>query len=144
MTQIKAIGKLNIVVTDAKGMIKHDVCVPNMVVSAGKNFIAQRVASATTPVMSHMAIGSVDVTPIAADVALAGELGRAVLDETVVTENTVAFKATFLPGVGSGEVREAGIFNADLAGDMLCRTTFAVINKAAADTMTIFWNVTIS
>lgn len=144
MTQIKAIGSLNIVVTDASGAVKHDVQVKNMVVSVGKNFIAQRTASATTPVMSHMAIGSIETIPVAADVALLGELGRAELSEITVTENTVSYKAVFLPGVGSGEVREAGIFNDETAGVMLCRTSFAVINKAAADTMTIFWNITIA
>ena len=144
MTQIKAIGSLNIVVTDALGAVKHDVQVKNMVVSVGKNFIAQRTVSATAPVMSHMAIGSIETAPTAADDALLGELGRAELSEITVENNTVSYKAVFLPGVGTGEVREAGIFNDETAGVMLCRTTFAVINKAAADTMTIFWNVTIS
>ena len=144
MTQIKATGNLNIVVTDDTGAVKHDVRVNNMVVSVGKNFIAQGAAPADVPVMSHMAIGSVEIFPVAADTALLGELGRTELDETTVTENTVSYKATFLPGVGTGEVREAGIFNDATGGVMLCRTAFAVINKAAADTMTIFWNVTIS
>lgn len=75
--------------------------------------------------------------------------------------NTITYACTFLPGVGTGAIVEAGIFNdstpsateADNAGSyasaitggtMLCRTTFAVVNKGADDTMSITWTVTIS
>jgi len=51
---------------------------------------------------------------------------------------------TFGAGVGTGAVTEAGIFNASSAGTMLCRTTFSVINKAAADTLGITWTVTVN
>lgn len=144
MTQINAIGKLRIVVTDATGNTKEDITVNNMVVTTGKNFIASRCAGTTPAVMSHMSIGSSTAAAVAADTKLGTELGRAALTSTTVSDNTVTYTATFNPGVGTGAVTEAGIFNAATAGSMLCRTVFAVINKAAADTMTISWNVTIS
>jgi hypothetical protein len=41
-------------------------------------------------------------------------------------------------------VVEAAIFNAASAGTMLCRTTFAVVNKGANDGMSITWTITVS
>jgi hypothetical protein len=41
-------------------------------------------------------------------------------------------------------VTEAGVFNAATGGDMLCRTVFDVVNKAADDTMAITWTVTLA
>lgn len=52
--------------------------------------------------------------------------------------------STFNPGEGTGAVTEAGVFNAATAADMLCRTVFAVVNKAATDTMVITWTITLS
>ena len=40
--------------------------------------------------------------------------------------------------------RSRGIFNDDETGTMLCRTVFAVVNKAANDTLSVTWTVTIS
>ena len=93
--------------------------------------------------MSHMAVGSGSGTAAANNPALGTELGRVALTSTVATNNAVAFVATFGAGVGTGAVTEAGLFNASTAGVMLCRTVFGVVNKEAADTMSITWTVTI-
>jgi hypothetical protein len=52
--------------------------------------------------------------------------------------------ATFPAGTGTGAITEAGILNAASAGILLCRTTFSVINKGAADTLGITWTVTVA
>jgi hypothetical protein len=54
------------------------------------------------------------------------------------------YSASFGAGVGTGALTEAGIFNASSAGTLLCRTVFSVINKAANDTMSITWTVTLA
>jgi hypothetical protein len=66
------------------------------------------------------------------------------LDSTGVSNNIVTYTATFPAGTGTGALTEAGVFNDSSAGDMLCRTTFSVVNKAAADSMIITWAITIS
>jgi len=48
------------------------------------------------------------------------------------------------PAAAGAAITEAGIFNAASSGDMLCRTVFAVLNKAAADSMVITWTITLS
>jgi hypothetical protein len=118
--------------------------VPNLVVTAGKEYVASRIKDTTKNAMSHMAVGTSSTSPGSADTTLGSEANRQLLTSTTVTSNTVTYVATFDPGEGTGALAEAGIFNDASAGDMLCRTTFAVINKGAADSMTITWVITVS
>lgn len=117
--------------------------IPNLVVTAGKNFIASRMTDSTTA-MSHMAIGSTNTAAAAGNTGLGGELGRVALSSSSTTGAVTTYSATFPAGTGTGAVVEAGIFNASSSGTMLCRTTFAVVNKGANDTLTITWQITIS
>ena len=116
----------------------------NLVVSAGKNFVASRLAGVTDAVMSHMAIGTGSTAADAADTTLATEAGRVALTSTNVVDNEITYTATFGAGVGTGAIVEAGVLNASLAGTLLCRTVFSAINKGASDSITITWTVTVS
>ena len=80
----------------------------------------------------------------AGDSALGNEAGRVALTSTTVTDNEVAYVATFGAGTGTGAITEAGILNAASSGTLLCRTVFSVVNKGSADSMTITWTVTVS
>lgn len=117
--------------------------IPNLVVTAGKNFIASRMTGTTTA-MSHMAIGSSSTAAAVGDTALGAELGRVALSSSSTTGAVTTYSATFPAGTGTGAVVEAGIFNASSSGTMLCRTTFAVVNKGANDTLSVTWQITIS
>jgi hypothetical protein len=140
---LTAKGTLGIVLTDENGNLKQELNVTNLVVDTGLAYIASRMKDATATAMTHMAIGSGTTDPAAGDTALQTQLGRVSLTSTTVTNNSVAYIASFAAGTGTGAVTEAGIFNASSAGTMLCRTEFAVINKAAGDSMTITWTVTV-
>ena len=95
--------------------------------------------------MTHMALGSGTTTEAASQTDLTTLLGaREALDSTTVTANAVAYVASFEAGDATGAVTEAGIFNASTSGTMLCRTKFNVVNKAADDTMTVTWTITLS
>lgn len=137
-------GELTIVVRDRDNNIKQAIHVPNLVVTAGKQYIASRMASSSATVMSHMGIGAGAAIPVAGDTALGTELGRSGLTTFSATGNTVTATANFPSGVGTGSISEAAIFNASSAGTMLCRTTFPVVNKAAGDSIAISWVITIS
>jgi hypothetical protein len=144
--QIKLTGELNIVVTGPDGQVKQNTTVPNLVVTAGKNFIASRITGTASAVMSHMAVGAGTASPDVANTTLGTELGRVALTTAggVATNNVVQFVGSFPAGTGTGAVTEAGIFNAASAGSMLCRTTFPVVNKGADDSIAITWNVTVN
>lgn len=136
-------GELTITLTDKNGNIKEQKKETNLVVNDGLYFITDRMVGNTPSVMSHMAIGSGTVSPAAGDTTLT-ELGRVALTSATSTDNTVTYVATFPAGTGTGAVTEAGVFNDATTGDMLCRTTFNVVNKAADDVMTINWTITLN
>ena len=140
----KVTGMVNVVVRDDAGKIKQEFTVPNLVVDTGLAFIASRMKDTSDGVMSHMAVGTDNTAANAADTTLGTEIARQALTSTTVTTNSIAYVATFAAGTGTGALTEAGLLNDPTTGTMLCRTVFAVINKGAADSMTVTWTVTIS
>ena len=145
---LKLSGQLNIVLKDAAGNIKDEREVKNLVVTTGLGFIASRIVGTSKGVMSHMALGSSTQVALAGQTDLSSILGnRLALASSTITGSgdiQIAFAATFGAGDGTGAVTEAGIFNANTGGDMLCRTVFSVVNKSADDTISITWTVTIA
>lgn len=145
LDKMKAKGKVGIVLKDVNGNIKETREIDNLVVGSGLDFIASRMGGVSQDVMSHMALGSGTTAAANGDTDLESILGaREALDSATVTNNTIQYVATFEAGDGTGAVTEAGIFNAASAGTMLCRTVFSVVNKAADDTMSVTWTITIS
>lgn len=141
---LKATGQLTLTVRDSNNNIKQELHVPNLVVTVGKNLIADRLISASSGVMTHMAVGTSNVDLASANTSLAAQLGSRVSLTATRNNNVITYSCTFGEGVSTGALVEAGIFNAETSGTMLCRTTFPVINKEATDTLTINWNVTIN
>jgi hypothetical protein len=142
---VQTIGVLELVLKDEFGNVKQIQKAKNLVVTTGRNYIASRMVGTIANTMSHMAIGTGNVAPAAGNTTLGTEVGRVVFGASpTATNNVVAYTATFGPGVGTGAITEAGIFNANSAGTLLCRTTFSVINKGALDSLTINWNTTVA
>jgi hypothetical protein len=137
-------GRVAIVLRDKDGKVKQEQEIRNLVVDAGLDFIASRMGGTSSDVMSHMAIGSGTNAADAADTTLGTELGRVALTSSTVTDNAIAYVATFGAGTGTGAVTEAGIFNDASTGDMLCRTVFSVVNKGADDSLQVTWTVTLN
>jgi hypothetical protein len=142
---MKAKGRLSIVLKDGNGNVKDTREVDNLVVNTGLAYIASRMKDATATAMTHMGLGSGSTAAAAGDTDLGSLLGsREALDSTTVTSNAIEYVASFEAGDATGAVTEAGIFNAASGGTMLCRTVFSVVNKGASDTMTVTWTITIS
>lgn len=136
---LKLTGKLKIALN---GETVQEV--DNLVVTAGKGYVASRIKDASATAMSHIAIGSGSTAAAAGNTALGSELGRVSLTSTNVSAAVVTYVATFAAGTGTGAVTEAALLNASSGGTMLCRTVFSVVNKGSADSMTITWTVTVS
>ena len=142
---LKLSGQLNIVLRDKNGNVKEERTEKNLVVTSGLGYIASRMKDASATAMTHMALGSGTTTESAGQTDLVTLLGaREALDSTTVTANAVAYVSSFEAGDATGAVTEAGIFNASTGGTMLCRVKFDVVNKAADDTMTVTWTITVS
>lgn len=144
--EIKALGRLDIVVKDEHGNVKETKEVKNLVVDDGLGYIASRMKDASATAMGYMELGTGTTAAAAGDSTLQTIIGssRTALTSTTVTANAVAYVASFAAGVGTGAVTEAGILNASSGGTLLCRTVFSAVNKGASDSMTITWTVTIS
>lgn len=136
---LKLTGKLTIALNDE---IVQEV--PNLVVTAGKEYVASRMKDTSATAMSHMAIGTGSTAAAASQTALGSESARTGLTSTTVSGADIVYVDTFAAGTGTGAITEAGIFNASSGGTMLCRTVFSVVNKGASDAMTITWTVTVS
>ena len=144
---LKLKGKLSIALN---GKVVREV--DNLVVTAGKNWVASRMGSATDAVMTHMAIGTGTTAAAAGDTTLETEAARVALTTSggTVSTNTVSYEGVFpadTPDVtapATAAITEAGIFNDASVGDMVARTVFAVVNKGETDSMTITWTITIS
>ena len=132
-------GRLTIAINDE--VVQE---VDNLVVTTGKGYVASRMKDATATAMSHMAIGTGSTAAAASDSALGSESARVALTSTSVSGADVTYVATFGAGTGTAAITEAAILNASSSGTMLCRTVFAVVNKAASDSMSVTWVVTAS
>jgi hypothetical protein len=144
---LKITGKLEIVLRGPDGRIKRKLNLKNLVVTAGKVFIAASLVKTTvnTPAaMTHMAVGTNNTAPVVGDTTLNTELARVALTSSTPSAATCVYVGTFPAGTGTGALVEAGIFNAGAAGTLLCRTIFSVINKAAGDSLVITWTITVS
>jgi hypothetical protein len=144
--KIKVTGEFYATLYDENMVVKQIIDTHNLVVSAGKNFIASRMASNASSVMTHIGLGTNGTTPTGVNTDLADSLVRTALDVSGGTAvlNEITYSATFAPGVGTGTIVEAGIFSAISGGTMLARTVFTAVPKAALDTLVIVWKITIS
>lgn len=145
---LKLSGQLNIVLKDKAGNVKDQREVKNLVVNSGLAYIASRMKDTSKSVMSHMGLGSGTTAAAASQTDLVSILGsRETLDSTTISGSNnekIVYVSAFEAGDATGAVTEAGIFNAASSGDMLCRTVFNVVNKAADDTMSVTWTITLS
>jgi hypothetical protein len=138
---LKLTGKLKIFINDK--LVKET---ENLVTTVGKTWIADRMQGGATTAMTHMAIGTGSTAAVVADTTLDTESFRQALTTSggVASTNTLTFASTYAAGDGTGTITEAGVFEAASAGEMLARTVFTGVVKAAGDTMTISWVITVS
>lgn len=145
---VKVAGKVHIVLKDRFGRIKEEETTRNLVVTVGRQHIADQMADQGQAAMSHMSIGTGTNAADAINTALQTEIDRNALTSKTQGSGTDAHKVTYVAdwaaGDGTGAITEAGIFNSASAGDMLCRSVFAVKNKGAGDTLSLTWVLTFS
>ena len=151
-------GKVDMVLYDESGQMKDERHIDNLIVNAGVEGVASRIAphdgtiNPSAP-YNYIALGTSNSAADAAQTALVAELpGGAsyarvqdgTAQYTTSGGNKITLSVTFAPGQGTGTLRESGIFNAASGGDMLARQTFADIQKAAGDTLTVTWTISLS
>lgn len=113
----------------------------NMVVDVGFDFIADAMCKSPSrpDIMGYIGVGKGTTAVSGTQAALVDEIG---VRQSAVYAHTAGTKSftlsTFLDaGTATGPITEAAVFNAAVAGAMLDRVVFDVINKGAADTLTV-------
>lgn len=143
---VKPEDNVKIVLRGPDGEIKSEQTVHNLIVDDGEEGILdQLLGSPSIGKPTHMAIGTSSTAASAGQTALSGtELKRVAFDSKERSGSTVTMIATFGPGEGTGEVKEAGIFNSgsEPGGTMYARAVLSVVNKGAEDTLEITWTFT--
>lgn len=115
----------------------------NLIVNAGKNFLASAVINTSASPFTYMAIGTGTTAAAVGDTALGSEVARSAFTSSSVASNVVTLSTTYAAGTGTGALTEAGILNASSGGTMLSRVVFSAINKGASDSLTITWTITV-
>lgn len=133
---------MQLVLRDANGKIKAKRSVHNTVTTPGKQGAADQIlASPSLNKPTHMAVG----TGSPSGTALGTELDRnALTSKTRGANAIITMVGDWAAGDGTGAITEAGVFDASSVGNMWMSASFSVINKGAADTLSISWTLTFS
>ena len=139
---LKILGNLKITLLDKDGKVKEERLLKNLVVDSGLEYLVHALGYANNgSPFAYVALGTGTSSPSAGNTTLQTELTRGTIGSYTfgITAWTVA--AGFNPGVGTGTITEAGIFNASSGGTMLSRTTFTPIVKHSTDSLLVTWTI---
>lgn len=150
-------GNVDIMLYDQSGALKDERHIDNLIVDAGVQGVASRIAPHDGSInpstaYNYVALGTGSTAVAAGDIALAAELpaganyGRLQDSTGQYSESTkkLVLSVTFAPGQATGTLRESGIFNAATGGNMFARQTFTEITKGSDDTLTVTWTITLT
>lgn len=149
--KVKVTGKLEMVFTNVKTNEVRKFSYSNMVVTFGKNGIAQGLAGQSAGEITWCALGTGSTAPALADTAMQTELVRKLISVRSYSGNVATFDTYFTTTEGNGTLREAGLFGLGVgreatstpgSGQLYCRVA---INrtKTSNDTLSLSWTVTI-
>ena len=137
-------GEFEVFLYDSNSNLKAYRKIKNLTVNTGFSAVCDAMGAGGVSPFNYCAIGTVTTAPSSSDTALGGEIARVQGGYTKVSDTVWKNDATFGAGVGTGAITESGLFNASSGGTMLCRQTFAVINKGDNDTLVVTWQYTLS
>lgn len=120
------------------------LAVEDLIVNAGRTFLAARIASQVGSPMAYTAIGTVSTAATLTDTAIAGEIKRKLSAVTSTLSGGTVFTnvATFggaADTIQSIAIREAGVLNHASSGQgtMFQRVTFAAVTLANSDILAL-------
>lgn len=142
-------GQVHIYLHGPDGALKDERFVGNVVTSNGKVWLASYLAGQTTSNMVEMAIGTSVTAVTAADSTLGAEVSNPRVVGTLTSsnnmwQNTATFGQNNPSAVNTTPITEGGILNHNVnnTGSLYVHATWAAVNKAPADTLTLVWQVT--
>lgn len=136
-------GRVVAEVFGADGKLKQREEHDNLILTVGKNMIADRLlASPTLGVATHIGVGTSGTAAAAGDTTITGETRVALTTKTRST-NVVTYVGDWAAGSATGTLQETGLWDAASAGNLVGRATYTSIVKGASDTLKVTWTWTI-
>ncbi len=128
------------------GELKEERIVENTITDLGDAHVADQMSDQGEAAIGFMAIGTATGGKSTASTGLETSLDRNALTSTTQQgggdDNDVIYVGDWAAGDGTGALVEAGILRADNNTTLMCFADFAVVNKAAGDTLQINWTWT--
>lgn len=139
-------GECHILLLDEDGNVKDERRIENLIVSAGRDAIIERLdSSPATAAPSHMAVGTGATAPAAGNTTLGTEIDRNALSSNTSSGGVLTLVGNWAAGdATNAAITEAGVLNAASSGTLYSRATFTAINKGANDTLQITWTYTLT
>lgn len=135
-------GSVLLLLFGQRGEVKDARVGLNLIMTTGREAAIDRLQAATPAVHDYQAIGTGTNAAAAGDTALQTEVARVQGALSQPTSTTDRLVTTFGAGVGTGAITETGRLNAAAAGNLFARQVFAVINKAAGDSLATTHDIT--
>ncbi len=135
------VANMHAVLRGPDGQIKEERHVHNTMTDAGKyGIIDQFLAAPTLAKVGWMAVG----TGAPAATLLGTEVDRNALTSKTRVNAVATMVGDWAAGDATAAITEAGLFDVVTANtvNMWCSASFSVINKGAADTLSISWTIT--
>ena len=139
--------RVNLTVTEVDAFTGHVRTVMrshNLVVTAGRNLVRDRLKGDSSAILTHFALGTSATAVAASDTTLVAEAYRDALTSTTASSAQLTCKYYLASGSGNGSTyREAGLLTASSGGTLYARALLAsAIVKTAASAYTFQWDLT--
>jgi len=133
-----------------RGLCVHEQTVDNLVVTTGKQLMAELLTGEEGTGVAYHEIGTGTTTPALTDVALTTSAVRKAITQAARSGNQVQVSTFYLASECTMEIKEAGVFGGDAAGasagsgKMLCHYLQSYDNSAGTYDLTFEYTLTIS
>lgn len=147
---IRMRGCLEIALNDASGREIERHKFENLIVTAGRRWVLQQIASSehnTAQAISYMAVGTGTAAPATSDTSLGSESSRLAVNNFTtsnLTSNPPSWRAevSWATNQANTTLGEVALFNSSAGGTMLGRAVFpSTINKTTSNTLSISYTV---
>jgi hypothetical protein len=113
---------------------------PNLVVAAGKTFIANRIA-ANTALVDSIAVGVGETSAVSTDTELETEIDRSALStNATVIGPAITYTSNFGNANANGTLSEVGLFS---NSTLVCRSVFPPYTKSSNEAIAVSWTLTV-
>ena len=144
-TKIKVTGRVKFEVIGKNGKPVNTLVVNNLVVNGGLSLVTAYLTGSSPAVpVSHIAVGDGQTAPTPGDTTLESELLREAADISNPSSFSVQYQHIWAVGTATGTYYEAGLFDADTAGNMFSRVTFPELIVEDIHQLIVTWTISVT